>query len=278
MDTIHNRVSAAKEIKKTLERLWPSVKFSVVSDAFSMGDSINVYWNMGPTSNQVEKIINKYQEGSFDGMTDCYNYDQTLVMTADNQVKALGGAKYVHSSRSYSTPDITETEFKEQFCKDLCTLQNMPFDKGIYSAVFPNDNQSVSDYFWRVFCQTDFTSRIYDGVEYDESENRKEFCKIKTRTITANDLKRWKGIELTEKEALKAKEKEKKDKKDARYKEYREYFIEKMGKDSNYWMSSHGYGFHASHLMARVLRDLAKEGLIKVKHISHDGKKVYVKA
>lgn len=94
---------AAKAIKKELQRHWPKIKFSVKSEYYSMGNSVNVSWTYGPTERQVRKIIDKYQHGSFDGMTDSYNYRKTT--TAHS-------AKYVSGSRNIPY------EVSEQIQKD----------------------------------------------------------------------------------------------------------------------------------------------------------------
>lgn len=90
------RVVAAKNMRIELKRAFPTVKFSVRGDSFSMGDSIDVRWTDGPTSKQVEAIIDKYSAGSFDGMTDYYNY------SSSTWTDAFGDAKYVHAKRDYS--------------------------------------------------------------------------------------------------------------------------------------------------------------------------------
>lgn len=93
-------VSAAKNIRIELGRAFPEVKFSVKSRRFSGGDAIDVRWVDGPTTDQVDLIINRYSAGSFDGMTDSYTYERSA-WTA-----AFGDAKYVHSSREYSDQAI----------------------------------------------------------------------------------------------------------------------------------------------------------------------------
>ncbi|MCP3660200.1 MAG: hypothetical protein GY830_07815 [Bacteroidetes bacterium] len=68
---------AAKAIKKELKSKFPNVKFSVRSDNFSMGDSVNVSWINGVPARLVEEIISKYQYGSFNGMEDIYEHTNT---------------------------------------------------------------------------------------------------------------------------------------------------------------------------------------------------------
>ena len=91
-----DRVTAAKNIRIELAKAFPGVKFSVKGKSFSGGDSIDVAWTDGPTSKQVDAIINKYSAGSFDGMTDSYNYSNSA------WIEAFGDAKYIMANRHYS--------------------------------------------------------------------------------------------------------------------------------------------------------------------------------
>ena len=79
----------AKNLKKELKKQFPNTKFSVKSESYSMGSSINVSWKGDPDRESVEKIASKYKEGSFDGMTDMYNYSDEV------WTNVFGGAKYV---------------------------------------------------------------------------------------------------------------------------------------------------------------------------------------
>lgn len=95
-------VIAAKNIRIELKKHFPKVKFSVTSKSYSMGNSVSVGWTDGPKTKEVEKIIDKYQYGSFDGMTDCYNYSHNV------WDKVFGGSKYVMASRSLSDDFLNE--------------------------------------------------------------------------------------------------------------------------------------------------------------------------
>lgn len=86
----------SRNLKKELAHAFPGVKFSVTSDTFSGGDSISVHWTLGPTTNEVESISDKYQEGSFNGMEDIYETDHDNVWP-----ELFGGAKYVHATRHF---------------------------------------------------------------------------------------------------------------------------------------------------------------------------------
>lgn len=89
--------TAAKNIRIELKRAFPAVKFSVKTERYSGGDSIRVRWVDGPTSDQVERIINRYEGGSFDGMTDSYNHRNDHAWT-----DAFGEAKYIFADREHS--------------------------------------------------------------------------------------------------------------------------------------------------------------------------------
>jgi len=93
---ISARILATKNIRIELERAYPGHKFSITSETFSGGDSIDVRWTDGVTEKEIRDIIGKYQEGHFDGMTDSYNYSR------DPFSDIFGGAKYVHGTRSYT--------------------------------------------------------------------------------------------------------------------------------------------------------------------------------
>ena len=89
-------VVAAKNLRVELKRAFPGISFSVRTSKYSGGNSIDISWTDGPTTQQVDKIANKYSGGTFDGMTDCYNYKSSP------WTKVFGKAKYVHSHRHYS--------------------------------------------------------------------------------------------------------------------------------------------------------------------------------
>jgi len=93
----------AKNLRIELKRAFPSVKFSVRSESYSGGCSINVGWVDGPLTEDVEKVSDKYQEGNFDGMEDLYNYDHDNVWP-----DVFGGARYVFEHRHESADLLTK--------------------------------------------------------------------------------------------------------------------------------------------------------------------------
>lgn len=85
-------VSAAKNVRRDLKKAFPGVKFSVKSSY----STINVSWQDGPTRRQVEDVIDKYQQGTFDGMTDCYEYHTSPFN------ERYGAVQYTFAERDHS--------------------------------------------------------------------------------------------------------------------------------------------------------------------------------
>uniref|UniRef100_A0A6M3LPK1 Large polyvalent protein associated domain-containing protein n=1 Tax=viral metagenome TaxID=1070528 RepID=A0A6M3LPK1_9ZZZZ len=104
--------TAAALIKKILKKEYPHIKFSVRSDNFSMGNSVDVSWTDGIPTSAIDGFLRQFEQGTFDGMTDCYNYDNT----ADRPQ-----AKYVHSNRHISESIRLQAE------KDLCEIAGVEY-------------------------------------------------------------------------------------------------------------------------------------------------------
>lgn len=193
---IHNRVSAAKEIRQILKKTWPAVKFSVTSQSFAGGCSIDIRWNLGPVTEKVERITKRYQYGSFDGMNDIYNYDQTLVAREDGSVAELGGAKYVMCQRDYLTQEEIENSkldwrsplrrdlFKEDktfyqtVARDLCKAAGieyqgleMPIDDNVIFSrhISFGTKNLLRDIVHQILSKTDFPEG-YHGIKHQIGE------------------------------------------------------------------------------------------------------------
>jgi hypothetical protein len=98
---------AASEIRRELKKAYPTIKFSVTSECFSMGNSVRIHWTDGPTADQIDSIVKKYQFGNFDGMKDLYEYD--------NHIDGLSQVKYVQTSRTIS--DVIKMDVKDKIEK-----------------------------------------------------------------------------------------------------------------------------------------------------------------
>lgn len=66
----------AKAIRKELKETFPGSKFTVRSRNFAGGNSVDVgIYDTKIDCKKVDELLAKYEYGSFDGMTDMYNYD-----------------------------------------------------------------------------------------------------------------------------------------------------------------------------------------------------------
>lgn len=104
--------NCATAIREELKKDFPNVKFSVKSSNFAGGDSVHVAWTEGPTTLEVSKVTSKYQYGRFDGMTDMYEYSNTI--------ENLPQSKYVQTQRAINpeTTQIVFNKLRESFTAD----------------------------------------------------------------------------------------------------------------------------------------------------------------
>lgn len=92
----HARASA--NLKMQLQMAFPSVTFSVTSDSYSMGDSVNVRWTDGPSEKQVSEIADHYQYSTYN-----YHADITESRKHGQGFRSwMGSTRYVSCSRKVS--------------------------------------------------------------------------------------------------------------------------------------------------------------------------------
>lgn len=72
MKTTPEVVRCAKAIRAELRKTFRGTKFSITSRTFSMGNSVEISWTQGVATEEVLKLVEKYKEGRFNGMTDSY--------------------------------------------------------------------------------------------------------------------------------------------------------------------------------------------------------------
>lgn len=92
--TRSSSANCATAIREELKKEFAGVKFSVKSSNFSGGDSVHIQWTDGPTYEEVNNIVKKYQYGNFNGMEDIYEYS--------NRIEGLPQSKYVQTYREIS--------------------------------------------------------------------------------------------------------------------------------------------------------------------------------
>lgn len=113
----------AKIARARLAEAWPSVKFSVTSENYTGGSSIDVRWLDGPTVEQAEALVGGLHNGHFDGMDDSMSYD-------DSPYKCT----FIFCSRDISLPNM------QAACDQVCS------DLGIARVAVTPDSKGTSGY------------------------------------------------------------------------------------------------------------------------------------
>jgi len=84
----------AKLVRQALAKHFPGSKFSVRSNSYSGGASINVSWDDGERTAVVEAIVKGFEGTSFDGMND-------LATVQDSWILPNGDADLAYRPESY---------------------------------------------------------------------------------------------------------------------------------------------------------------------------------
>jgi hypothetical protein len=137
---------AARNIKKELSQKYPGISFGLRSKSFSMGNSVNVSWDLGPTSQEVQSVIAKYEKGIFDGTQDLYEYDHDPAR--DNFRNQNGSTKYALANRHI--PDV----FYLLMVKDLCRLNHVEFVEPYYNLRIENLKETACHIINRIMEKT----------------------------------------------------------------------------------------------------------------------------
>jgi hypothetical protein len=120
----------AKLVRQALSRNFPGTKFSVKSDSYSGGASIQVSWTDGPTANMVEFITSQYKGGRFDGSIDMA-YSVTSYLLPDgsacvaNNPGSTGQRGTHEGERNFKpSPDAERVHFSADyiFCKRMYSV------------------------------------------------------------------------------------------------------------------------------------------------------------
>lgn len=110
----------AKIIRKMLAKAFPGIKFSVTSEYYSMGSSVYIRWEDGPTQRQVNDTVSPLSQRGFDGMTDSTYY---LSPCTINGV-VVRTSCFISASRRETPATV---EFSEQTCAAYGGHENYPF-------------------------------------------------------------------------------------------------------------------------------------------------------
>lgn len=76
----------AKYLRSALRKTFPGQKFSVRCGRGTDYGSLSIRWTGGPTEEQVEAVCDPWQGSDFDGMTDCMNRREPLLILKDGEL------------------------------------------------------------------------------------------------------------------------------------------------------------------------------------------------
>ena len=139
----------AAAIRAELKKTFPEIKFSVTSETYSMGSSVNISYIDGVTTKQVEAVVKKYQYGHFDSMIDCYE--------VSNNRKDIPQVKFVMVRREKSD------EAKALLMAELHEIH--PASKDLeYNDYFKEMNEDMYTLVHRLFCQRDFSQTWWEKI------------------------------------------------------------------------------------------------------------------
>lgn len=166
----------AKLVRAALKAAFPGVKFSVRSDTYSGGASIDVHWTDGPTDKAISAVTDRYVGSQFDSTIDlktyCAHYllpDGTVVFAGTPGTEgsrgvlpriendAPAGARRVHFGADHI---FTHRHFSER-------AEAMIWARSAYWAGFERDEQrrewDKHTYFHRASTEFDFTGWLRGG-------------------------------------------------------------------------------------------------------------------
>lgn len=129
-----NSKEVAKLVRQTLKDVFgKETKFSVKSDY----NAVRVSWENGPTQKEVDKHIEHYCAGSFNGMEDIFEYNRGSEY----------GNKYIFTSRNVTEDLWAEVAgiMTEQF-PQILSEGYFNFETGSWYAHNPNPNRSQVDW------------------------------------------------------------------------------------------------------------------------------------
>jgi len=91
--------ATAQCIRNVLAAMFPATKFRVSYSSYSGGSSIDVYWTDGPTSKQIDPILDAFSGADFDGMIDLKTHRDASEWRGK---RVRFSVDFVHSQRSHS--------------------------------------------------------------------------------------------------------------------------------------------------------------------------------
>lgn len=192
----------AKLVRTALATHFPGIKFTVRSNTYSGGASIDVGWVLGPTAKEVDDIAGQFESASFDGSIDMEtNFDHWLMPDGSTRIESgpgtegsLGyipkvehqpqppgavlvhfGAHYVQCQRRLTADYQGEVAFMEKIARDMCALQKVEYAGPYTLHLFGEGDyqKNVNDHVFEFLSHTSFKAgEEYAGLRYATEEER----------------------------------------------------------------------------------------------------------
>lgn len=172
----------AKIIRGELKKRFPGQKFSVRSDVYSMGASIDVRWENGVSLTAVGEVVKTYESSGFDGSIDL-KYGKTHYLTKEGEIilgysmgtrESAGyipafrepmpeGAQEVHLGADFIFCErkITE-ELQDRIAREMAMLMNEEY-KGLDSPCKIKERDTWRNIVYRFVRDKDLT--VYNGLK-----------------------------------------------------------------------------------------------------------------
>jgi hypothetical protein len=180
----------AQLVREALAQGFPKTKFSVRSDSYSMGCSIDVHWTDGPTQSQVEKILDAFERCGFDGMQDLKTYNPPSIYKG----RTINfGADYVQGSRSISNELLKDAARRVAFECDLPLLfinDRGSIEGGDYRVPWKYHNYNDgNEGFWSDDQGEWYAQLVYKVAHATSTEEQQpvELPRLKTREEMTHD-------------------------------------------------------------------------------------------
>lgn len=110
----YDHKAVGENIRTELRRNWPSVKFSVRYKSFSGGDEYLISWTDGPTTKQVDRIVDKYG----DMHPDTYSMGDYWDCVPSIFNELFGSVGYISTSRDKSDKAIKQLMAEHNIAED----------------------------------------------------------------------------------------------------------------------------------------------------------------
>lgn len=158
--------TCGKNIRTELKKNFPKTKFSVKFSRFSGGNSFDISWVDGPKTQDVDAIVQKYQNRHPDeySMGDYWDEKQSIFN------KMFGSVGYVMTSRKISD------EAKEKIRAEYSDLT----DENAQNYIFKDEDAERVQPHMRCWSVKDLLRQIAYGRDFQEPEKEQETIVVKT--------------------------------------------------------------------------------------------------